>query len=107
LAELEIELEAVSLLYYQLACILDKGMVPNYQTSQEKLFASETAQHITNFGMQIMGLYGQLTKDSKYAPLHGHMEAHYRWSIIETIYAGTSEVQRSIIALRGLGLPTK
>jgi hypothetical protein len=107
LAELEIELEATSLLYYQLAYMLDKGVVPNYQTSEEKLFATETAQHITDFGMQILGLYGQLKKGSKYAPFQGRMEAHFRWSIVETVYAGTSEVQRNIIALRGLGLPTK
>ena len=107
LAELAIEMEAVSLLYYQLAYMLDKEIVPNYQASAEKLFATEVAQHLTNFGMQIMGLYGQLKKDSKWAPINGRMELHYRWSIIETVYAGSSEVQRNIIALRGLGLPVK
>ena len=107
LAEIAIELEAGKLLYYQLAYMLDKGTVPNYQASMEKVFGSEVAQHLTNVGMQIMGLYGQLQQDSKWAPLQGKMEHHYRWSIVETIYAGTSEVQRNIIALRGLGLPMR
>ena len=107
LAEIAIELEAASLLYYQLAYILDKGEVPNYQASMEKLVGTEVSQHLTNAGMQIMGLYGQLQRDSKWAPLHGKMEHRYRWSIIETVYAGTSEIQRNIIALRGLGLPAR
>jgi len=107
LAELSIEMEAVFLHYYQLAFMLDKGVIPNYQTSAEKLFASEVAQKITNYGMQILGLYGQLKNSSKLAPLQGRMESQYKWSIIETVYAGTSEVQRNIIALRGLGLPSK
>ena len=107
LAELSIELEAVFLFYYQLAFMLDKGTVPNYQTSAEKLFASEVAQRLTNCGMQILGLYGQLKKGSKWVPLQGRMESQYKWSIIETVYAGTSEVQRNIIAVRGLGLPSK
>ena len=107
LAELSVEIEAVFLHYYQLAFMLDKGVIPNYQTSAEKLFASEVAQKITNYGMQILGLYGQLKNSSKLAPLQGRMESQYKWSIIETVYAGTSEVQRNIIALRGLGLPSK
>lgn len=105
LAELAIEVEAAYLLYYQLAYLLDNGMPLNYQASMEKLFASELTQHMTNTGMQIMGLHGQLQRGSKWVPLQGKMEHHYRWSIIDTVYGGTSEVQRSVIALRGLGLP--
>ena len=53
------------------------------------------------------GLYGQLKKGSKWAALSGQVEHHYRWSVVETIYAGTSEIQRNIMALRGLKLPSK
>jgi alkylation response protein AidB-like acyl-CoA dehydrogenase len=107
LAQLAIEFEADRLLYYRLAHIIDKGNIPNYETSMQKLFASELAQHVTNTGMEVLGLYGQLKKESKWAALSGQVEHRYRWSVVETIYAGTSEVQRNIIALRGLKLPRK
>ena len=107
LAQMEIELEANRHLYYRLAHMLDSGQVPNYQASMQKLFATETAQHIANTGMQVLGMYGQLKKDSKHAALAGDVEYLYRTSVVETIYAGTSEVQRNIMALRGLELPRK
>ena len=101
LAQVAIELEVSRLLYYQLADILDKGKIPNYQSSMEKVFATETCQRVANTGMQIMGLYGQLHEDSKRSLLEGKVEHYYRWPVVETIYAGTSEIQRNIIALRG------
>jgi len=105
LAEIAIELEVGRLLFYQLAHILDKGEVPNYQTSMEKLFVSELAQRITKTAMEVLGPYGQLKVGAKWAPLGGKLGFFYRQSILETIYGGTSEIQRNIIALRGLGLP--
>ena len=105
LAQLSIEIEVTRLLYYQLAHILDKGGIPNYQSSMEKTFATELTQRITNVGMDILGLYGQLKEDSKWAQLKGKVEIYYRSSVVQTIVAGTSEIQRNIIAQRGLGLP--
>ena len=45
--------------------------------------------------------------DRLIAYIQGQVEHHYRWSVVETIYAGTSEIQRNIMALRGLKLPGK
>ena len=107
LAQLAVEYEANRLLYYRLAFMLDSGQIPNYQSSMQKLFATELAQRTANASMEILGLYGQLTQGSKWAALQGEVEQLCRQSVVETIYAGTSEVQRNIIALRGLKLPTK
>jgi alkylation response protein AidB-like acyl-CoA dehydrogenase len=73
----------------------------------QKLFATETAQHVANTGMEVLGLFGQLKKGSKWSALAGQIEHSYRTSVVETIYAGTSEIQRNIMALRGLELPRK
>ena len=105
LAQMATEVEVARLLYYQLPHILDKGQIPNYQSSMEKLFATELAQRISNTGMEIMGLYGPLAQGSKWAPLDGTPAHYYQWSVVETIYAGTSEIQRNIMATRGLEMP--
>lgn len=105
LSQMAVELEVTRLLYYQLAHMLDKGTIPNYQSSMEKMFATEVAQRVANTGMEVMGLCGQLKEGSRRAPLAGRVEHFYRWSVVETVYAGTSEIQRNIIAMRGLGLP--
>jgi len=106
LAELAIEIEAVCLLYYHLAYLLDKGEAITNQVSIQKMFATETAQRVADLATQIMGHQGQLQKGSKWAPLDGQAEFYYRYSLIDTIYMGSSEIQRNIIATRGLGLPT-
>jgi alkylation response protein AidB-like acyl-CoA dehydrogenase len=105
LAQMATELEVCKLLYYRLPYILDKGDIPNYQSSMEKLFVTETAQRITKTGMEVLGMYSQLTKQSKGVPLHGLVQYYYLFSRLETIAGGTSEIQRNIIAQKGLGLP--
>lgn len=105
LVRLQIEIEANRLLYYRLAHILDKGEIPNYQTAMQKVFATELAQKITKTGMEVLGSFSLLKQGSRRAKLDGMAELFHRWSVVETIYAGTSEIQRSIIARRGLNLP--
>ena len=107
LAQLRTEVECNKHLYYRLAHMLDTDQHPNYQASMQKLFATETAQHIANTATEILGMYSQLKKGSKHAVLAGQVEHLYRNSVVETIYAGTSEIQRGIMALRGLELPRK
>ena len=79
------------------------GLIPNHEASMTKLFASELGQRIARTGMKVLGLYGQLFGDE--APLKGRYESSYLTSLSSTIAGGTSEIQRNIIATRGLGLP--
>ena len=105
LAELAIEVEVARIMSYRIVWMQAKGIIPNYEASMIKVFASEALQRVAHVGTQIMGLYGQLEMGSKWAPLKGRMENAYLGSVGMLIAAGTSEIQRSIIAIRGLGLP--
>ncbi len=62
-------------------------------------------QKVADLGMQILGMYGQLGPESKHNKLKGKIEQEFLSSVSATIAAGTSEIQRGIIATRGLGLP--
>jgi alkylation response protein AidB-like acyl-CoA dehydrogenase len=70
-----------------------------------KLYNTEMNVHLTNAGIEILGLYGQLQKDSKWSQLMGRFQKSYLYAIAMVVGGGTSEIQRNIIAMRGLGLP--
>lgn len=108
IAELAIQREAVNLLYYNIASMLDIGDVPSYLSSIEKVFGSEAGLNLANIGMQILGPYAcSQPPDYKWAKLTRRMYHRYNDSIIEKVGAGTNEIQRNIIATRGLGLPSQ
>jgi 3-oxocholest-4-en-26-oyl-CoA dehydrogenase alpha subunit len=106
LAQLAIETEVGRLLSYRVASIQARGQIPNKEASMAKLYHSELAQRLAGTGVQIMGLYGQVRPESpRWARLRGQFTMRYMTSVSGTIAAGTSEIQRNIIATRGLGLP--
>jgi alkylation response protein AidB-like acyl-CoA dehydrogenase len=89
----------------RVASIQAANMVPNYEASVAKMFSSEQGQELHRVGVRAFGLYGQLWPGDPLSPLEGkHIEGYIR-SIPSTIGGGSSEIQRNIIATRGLGLP--
>jgi alkylation response protein AidB-like acyl-CoA dehydrogenase len=70
-----------------------------------KIFNTEFAQHLYDAGIGQLGLYGQLRDGEKRAPWDGAMAHTYMSAVQDTIGGGTSEVQREIVAIRGLRLP--
>jgi alkylation response protein AidB-like acyl-CoA dehydrogenase len=105
LADRGIEIQVGRMLSYRVASIQSAGRVPNYEASAAKLFASELSQRVAATGVELLGLYGQLRPGSKWAILRGRIARTFLTSVAETIGGGTSEIQRNIIAQRGLGLP--
>ena len=105
LADRAIEAEISIVLSYRVVTMQVKGIVPNQEASITKLFGSELAQRIARTGVKLGGLYGQLREGSPRAPLGGRLDALYRIAIGSTLAGGTSEIQRGVIAQRGLGMP--
>ena len=74
--------------------------------STGKLYNSELQQRLANSGVKALGLYGQLlAEEEPHAPMTGSFARAYLRAVPATIRGGTSEIQRNIIATRGLGLP--
>jgi len=78
---------------------------PTNQASQYKLFATQLSQRVSNAMMDLPGAGAQLRVYTENAPLRGRPEMSYRYSVIDTIGGGASEIQKNIIARRKLGLP--
>jgi alkylation response protein AidB-like acyl-CoA dehydrogenase len=81
------------------------GKPPTVEASEYKLYATQLSQRAANVALDIMGAEGQLRVDTEDAPLQGRFEGTYRCTVVETIGGGASEIQKNIIARRGLGLP--
>jgi len=105
LAKLAIDTEVGRLMNYRVAWLHDKGLPADWPAAMAKLHTTELYKRAASTAMQLLGLYGQLDKKDAMAPLQGWIEQLYLVSYGGTIAAGTSEIQRNIIALRGLGLP--
>jgi len=105
LAELAIEFTAGRMLAYRVASMQARGQIPNTEASMSKMYGSELQQRLAGAGIQIMGLAGQLEGGSQWAPLAGRVEQFYLFASALTVAAGTTEIQKGIIAGRGLGLP--
>jgi alkylation response protein AidB-like acyl-CoA dehydrogenase len=94
IADLAIEIECARALTYDTALRVADGAGPAEElvrlTSMAKVKVTETAKKVALEGVQMMGGYGYSTEFD--------MEHHLRTSIAPTIYAGTNEIQREIIA---------
>jgi alkylation response protein AidB-like acyl-CoA dehydrogenase len=105
LAELAVEFEVGRLLIYRVAWVLTQGKIPNYEAALAKTYCTEFQQRLASTAMLILGPYGQLKEGSKWAPFGGMAVTSYLIAPGYTLQAGTSEILRNIIAMRGLGLP--
>ncbi len=105
LSELYVEAEVGRLLAFRTVWLQAKGEVPNYEASIGKVWMAMLGIKCSNYGINLMGTYGQLRPGSKWAQLHGRLTTAYHLAVSGPIAGGTGEIQRNIIATRGLGLP--
>jgi len=91
---------------FRLVSMQSRGVLPNYEASMNKHFGSTLSQTVARTGTKVMGLYSNLwDKHEPLAPMGARFARSYVVSIPATIAGGTNEIQRNIIATRGLGLP--
>lgn len=98
LADMQTEVDMVRLLCYRAAWMVEQGVECTREVSMAKLAGSETFARVANMGMQIMGGYGYM--------MDFNMQRYFRDARICTVTAGTSQIQRNIIA-RTMGLRPK
>ncbi len=102
LAELNTGLEVGRLLCYRTAYLQSIGQVPNYEASMAKVYGTEWSQRMMAVAMQMIGMDGIAHHADTLAR---DIAQGYRQAVSRTIAGGTSEIQRNIVATRGLGLP--
>jgi len=105
LAQLQTEYEVAGLLLQRAIQMHSDDVDYRAQAAMVKLFNTEFAQRLYGEGVAMLGLYGQLREGDARAPISGSIAHEYLSTVQDTIGAGTSEIQREIVALRGLGLP--
>ena len=104
-ADTAINIEVSRMLSLRVLSMQQGGLAPNHEASVAKMFSSELSQRFARFGINTMGSYGAVRKGDPYAQMKGWFTEMYMSSVPATIAGGSSEIQRGIIATRGLGLP--
>jgi alkylation response protein AidB-like acyl-CoA dehydrogenase len=105
LAELYIDLQRLKYNVYRGFSAIIKGGTPGPEGSIQKLVWSELSQRMQEFALDLQGPGAQLAFREPHAMAGGYHQRMFLRSRADTIYAGTSEIQRNIIAQRVLGLP--
>ena len=106
LAQLATQLEVARVIGLKFVFESSKGgAAPTAWASEYKLFATELSKRLANASMDIGGPGSQLRVKTREAPMEGRAESTYRYTVIDTIGGGASEIQKNIIARRKLGLP--
>jgi alkylation response protein AidB-like acyl-CoA dehydrogenase len=107
LADLEMRVEVGRQIGLLNAWLIDQGQVPTKEGSISKIYVTELNAHFAAVGLDVLGLAGQLAPTDPASPLHGRLQWLYTIAPMQRFGGGTNEIQRIIIADRGLGLPRK
>ncbi|MDH4367528.1 MAG: acyl-CoA dehydrogenase family protein [Dehalococcoidia bacterium] len=107
LAQLVVENEVARMMAYRIAWMFSKGLHPSHESSMSMVFISEVMRRTANTGMRILGHYGELDRDSKWAVMNARIMRMCLSSLSIGVGGGSNEIQRNIIAIRGLGLPRR
>jgi alkylation response protein AidB-like acyl-CoA dehydrogenase len=105
LGEWAAQLEAARLMMLSCARALDEGRLDLAEAAVGKVYAGELMERFLESAVELLGLQGALSHGSPACVLNGRIEQSLRHSLMWVISIGTNEIQRTLIAQRGLGLP--
>ncbi|MGE3597804.1 MAG: acyl-CoA dehydrogenase family protein [Dehalococcoidia bacterium] len=100
-----VEVAVGRMMAFRVVTMQEAGIPPVHESSCQKLYLSELAQRVAQTGMSLVGLFGQGSSPQDRRSFGWRAQQMYLSTVTSTIAGGTSEVQRNIIATRGLGLP--
>ena len=105
LADRTIEAQVEGLICYRIISMQERGEIPNKESSIAKLYSSELDVRLASTAMHLGGMHAQVTDREDARAQGGKFARFYMHSTTSPIGGGTSEIQRNIISMRGLGLP--
>ena len=108
IAEMAIEMSVGRLAFFQMMHDQHKGLMSSIMSrtdSAGKIWSEEARQRMFKSMMHILGMYGQLRIDSKYATFMGRIQHNYLASVSQVVLGGSTDVQRNVVSEWGLKLP--
>ncbi|MEX6724682.1 acyl-CoA dehydrogenase family protein [Parapedomonas caeni] len=105
MARLTAKVETAKMLQRRVIYASTLDRVPSIEAAMCKLYSTELHQEIADFALDALGPDGLIDKHDASAPMGGKWEWSYRATALDTIGAGSSEIQKNIIARRALDLP--
>ncbi|MEX2268507.1 MAG: acyl-CoA dehydrogenase family protein [Acidimicrobiia bacterium] len=105
LADMRARYEAARLLNYRAVSMQAAGVVPTIEASVARMHNTQLEQQVGHVGLELLGPLGRLRSKDPLAPLEGEIHRYWTRNIPTTVAAGTLEIQKNIVAQRGLGLP--
>ena len=107
LAELDAEIEMARLITYEVAWLQTQGLPPSAEASMCKIAATEVNNAVLDYGLELLGAAGLIDDPDERDSLAGRLFRTRMSYTSGPILAGTNEIQKNIIAYRGLDLPRR
>jgi alkylation response protein AidB-like acyl-CoA dehydrogenase len=107
LGEAYARIDAAKVMNWRMAWMVEQGKLPPANASGVKVYGTETLIEVYSLLLDILGAPGLLKANSPGEVLLGAIEREYRACQINTFGGGVNEIQRTIVATMGLGLPRK
>lgn len=105
IGQLAAEIEGARLLAVHTAQRIEEGEIPVWQAAMAKVYASELMERLAESAFDLLGTGATIEDGAPSSLVNGRFEYAVRDALLYTIGGGTNEIQRSLIASRGLGMP--